>query len=263
MRASTKHQSATCASDVHTFWPVITHSSPSRRAVVATAARSGPGARLGVALAPQLGHGRDRRQEARLLLRRAERDQRGPEQFLAHVADPGRGAAAGVLLVEDDLLRERGVVAAVAGGPAQAGPAGRGQVPVPGHPLGVGLVLAAGTARAAQPGEAPGEVLRQPLPYTLAEFLVLRAEPHRPASVSGQRLAPARRLTLPSTCFAVPGPRSRGVSPAARTRAGDHPGRRGERGAASSATRPRWPSRAGPGSATASCTSGSARSRGR
>ena len=42
VRASTKHQSATCASDVHTFCPVITHSPPSRVAVVDTAARSDP-----------------------------------------------------------------------------------------------------------------------------------------------------------------------------------------------------------------------------
>ena len=29
VRATTKHQCDTCASDVHTFWPLITHSSPS------------------------------------------------------------------------------------------------------------------------------------------------------------------------------------------------------------------------------------------
>ncbi len=42
VRASTKHQSATCASDVQIFWPVITHWLPSRLARVATLARSEP-----------------------------------------------------------------------------------------------------------------------------------------------------------------------------------------------------------------------------
>jgi hypothetical protein len=42
VRASTKIQCAQCASDVHTFWPVITHSSPSRAARVLTFARSEP-----------------------------------------------------------------------------------------------------------------------------------------------------------------------------------------------------------------------------
>ncbi len=47
VRASTKHQSLQCASDVHTFWPSITHwSRPSESvattALVATLARSDP-----------------------------------------------------------------------------------------------------------------------------------------------------------------------------------------------------------------------------
>ncbi len=42
VRATTKHQSDHCASDVQTFWPSMTHSSPSRRARVETFARSEP-----------------------------------------------------------------------------------------------------------------------------------------------------------------------------------------------------------------------------
>ncbi len=42
VRASTKHQSLQWASDVHTFCPSITHSSPSSTARVATLARSDP-----------------------------------------------------------------------------------------------------------------------------------------------------------------------------------------------------------------------------
>ena len=56
VRASTKHQSLQWASDVHTFWPLSTHSSPSQAssARVWMLARSEPAFGLGVALAPQL-----------------------------------------------------------------------------------------------------------------------------------------------------------------------------------------------------------------
>ena len=42
VRANTKHHCAQCASDVHTFWPLITHASPSSTAAVDTLARSLP-----------------------------------------------------------------------------------------------------------------------------------------------------------------------------------------------------------------------------
>ncbi len=42
VRASTKIQSACCASVVHAFWPLITHCAPSRVARVLSAARSEP-----------------------------------------------------------------------------------------------------------------------------------------------------------------------------------------------------------------------------
>ena len=92
-----------------------------------------------------------------MLLGRAERDQGRAEQFLADDADPGGRAGAGVLLVEDDLPGQGGAAAAELGGPAQAGPARRGQVPVPGQPLVVPFVLA---ARAAAPRSAANSPVR-------------------------------------------------------------------------------------------------------
>ncbi len=138
----------------------------------------GAGAGFGVTLAPQLGDGADRRQETLLLLRGAEGDQGGAQQFLAHDGDPGGCVGPGVLLVEDDLPGQVGAVAAELGGPAQAGPARGGQVPVPGQPLVETLVLAAGAPRAAQAGEGAGQVGVEPRAHLGAELLVLRREPH-------------------------------------------------------------------------------------
>ncbi len=61
VRASTKHQSARWASEVQTFCPSTCQPSSRRTALVRTPARSDAGARLGVALAPQLGAGQDAR----------------------------------------------------------------------------------------------------------------------------------------------------------------------------------------------------------
>ena len=46
VRATTKHQSDSCAREVHTFWPLITHlpRASSNTALVFTAARSEPAA---------------------------------------------------------------------------------------------------------------------------------------------------------------------------------------------------------------------------
>ena len=54
VRASRIPHSARWAADVHTFWPVTTHSSPSRTARVAIAGQVGPGLGLGEELAPHL-----------------------------------------------------------------------------------------------------------------------------------------------------------------------------------------------------------------
>src|SRR5262249_20695015 len=82
----------------------------------------GAGVRLGEPLAPELLALDDRRQEAALLLRRAERHHRGSEQGLADVSEPPRAASARVLFVEDDLLHQRQAAAPVFLGPADAGP---------------------------------------------------------------------------------------------------------------------------------------------
>ena len=165
------------ASDVHTFWPLITHSSPSRRGLGRHVGEVGAGVGLGVALAPQLLDRADPRQEALLLLVGAERDQRRAEQLLADVADPGRRVGAGVLLVEDHLLaqrRRRGRRArrASRGRSSRAAARCRSQA----QPLVERLVLAAGPARAAQRGELAGQVVRQPRAHLGAERLVLRRD---------------------------------------------------------------------------------------
>jgi len=113
-----------------------------------------------------------------VLVGRAERDQGGGEQFLADEGDAGGRAGAGVLLVEDDLPGQGGAAAAELGGPAQRGPARRGQMPVPGQPVLVPLVLAARAAGAAQAGELAGQAGVEPRAHLGAELLVLRREPH-------------------------------------------------------------------------------------
>ena len=106
--------------------------------------------RLRVALAPDLLAGHDPRQEALLLRGRAERDAGRAEQRLAHVVEPARRARARVLLVEDHLLRERQAAAAVLLRPADAGPAARGELLLPGAALGDEGALVARAAAAAQ-----------------------------------------------------------------------------------------------------------------
>jgi len=113
-----------------------------------------------------------------VLVGRAERDQGGGEQFLADEGDAGGRAGAGVLLVEDDLPGQGGAAAAELGGPAQRGPARRGQMPVPGQPVLVPLVLAARAAGAAQAGELAGQAGVEPRAHLGAELLVLRRQPH-------------------------------------------------------------------------------------
>ena len=66
----------TCAHVVHTFWPVSTHSSPSRSARRGERGEVGAGARLAEELAPALLVAHDRRQEAQPLLLGAVGEQR-------------------------------------------------------------------------------------------------------------------------------------------------------------------------------------------
>src|SRR5215469_4433785 len=146
------------------------------------------------------------------------------------MADSGWRAAAGVLLVEDDLLRQRRTAATVLSRPADACPACRGQMAVPGQPLLELLVLPAGTAEAAQAGELSRQIGLEPVADATAELLILGRQLHwisraglgaRQVRVLAGGAWPAShatsRLTLPSTCLLE------------ESRGADHSGRAGER----------------------------------
>ena len=133
----------------------------------------GAGAGLGVALGPQLLDGQDLGQEPLLLLVGPERHQRRTEQLLAEVVDPRGGVGPCVLLVEDHLLPQREAAAAVLLGPADAGPAVLGEVPVPGQPLLDRLVLLARAAEPLDARELAGQVVLEPRPDLGPEGLVL------------------------------------------------------------------------------------------
>ena len=138
------------ASEVHTFWPSMTHSSPSRRALVVHVGQVGAGAGLGVALAPQLLDGHDLRQEPLLLLRRCRSAiSVGPSSSSPRWLTRAGASAAGVLLVEDHLLRRATARGrrTPSGQPTQVQPC-CGEVPVPGQPL-VDAPRARGRARPA------------------------------------------------------------------------------------------------------------------
>ena len=131
----TKHQSATWASDVHTFWPLMTHSSPSSTARVCDVGEVGAGVGLGVALAPQLRRrAGSRAGTARCCSGVPKAISVGPSSPSPMWPTRAGRAGAGVLLVEDDLLEQRQPAAAVLRGPAEAGPAvpRRGAAPRPG-----------------------------------------------------------------------------------------------------------------------------------
>ena len=188
VRASTKHHCAHWASEVHTFWPC---DDPLAGGVVADGpglevGEVGAGVGLAVALAPQLLAVDDARQEALLLLGRAEGDHRGAEQGLPDVADPARGPGPHVLLVVDDLLVQRQAAAAVLLGPAHARPAVGPEVALPRQALVEERHLVARAAAPAGDGELAGEGGLEEVPHLGAEGLVLGAESqvHRPATIS-------------------------------------------------------------------------------
>ena len=84
---------------------------------------------------------------------------------------PGR-AGARVLLVEDHLLRQRRAATAVLARPADAGPAARASLLLPGAPLLDQRVLVAGTAATAHARELAGERVGQPRRDLAAEGFV-------------------------------------------------------------------------------------------
>ena len=138
----------------------------------------GAGARLAVALAPQLGAGHDPGQEAVALLVGAEGDQRGAEQRLADVADATRRAGPGVLLEVHDLLVQRQARGrrAPSARPRRSSRGRRGGAPRPGAPR------TGSRRRRGRPGRGPSakspasDVLEERADL-VAEGLVLGAEP--------------------------------------------------------------------------------------
>src|SRR4029453_4386853 len=85
VRASSMPRSAVWPPDVHTFWPVITHSSPSRSAFARPPARPAP--------APAPAPGDDREQVALLRLVGAVRVDRGPGEQRAETGGRADGTA--------------------------------------------------------------------------------------------------------------------------------------------------------------------------
>ncbi len=177
VRQTTKHQSDHCAHEVQTFCPC-------EHPLVAVEVRARlhvgeirAGVRLRVALAPDLLARDDRRQEAPLLLVGAEGDDGRAEQSLADVTEAAGSAGARVLLVEDHLLHQRRAAAAVLARPADAGPAARRELLLPGAPLVDQRVLVAGTAAAAHARELAGERVGQPGRDLAAERFVFGREP--------------------------------------------------------------------------------------
>jgi hypothetical protein len=134
---------------------------------------------------------------------------------LIHVPDTRRRAAAGVLLMEDDLPGERSLLAAVPPRPAKASPAGRSKMRVPGQALLEVLMLTARAAKAAQRGEFARHVDFKPGADATAELLVLGGQLNCRLPAAGwllgrsgallRRAWPAShvtsRLAIPSTCL--------------------------------------------------------------
>ena len=101
----------------------------------AQARQIGAGARLGIALAPDLVGAEDLRQMARFLVLGAPVDQRWAEQVEAALARQDRCAGAEILFVPDHLLHEAGAAAAIFLGPGNADPAGGVHLLLPGDAL--------------------------------------------------------------------------------------------------------------------------------
>src|SRR5690606_4996089 len=91
----------------------------------------GTGTGFRIALRPELAAGDDLGQEALLLRRRAELDQRRADQAFADVAHAPRPAGARVFFVEDHLLLDRQAATAVLARPADAGPAAGRELTLP------------------------------------------------------------------------------------------------------------------------------------
>ena len=166
VRASRKMKSASCACVVQTFWPLMTHSSPSSTAVVLSDARSEP--EFGSlkpwhhAISPlrifgrkscfcsSVPHCEDRRA-----------DERVAEEVGAH-----RRAGACELLVQHDVVHDREALAAVLLRPGRADPPALVELV---HPLLVEALSLVALQLEALVEPTVGEVLLQPGADLLAE----------------------------------------------------------------------------------------------
>ena len=108
---------------VQTFWPLMTHSSPSSTALVLRPARSEPGVGLAEALAPRDLSREDLREELLLLLLGAPLQDRRADERVAEEVGPQRCAGPGELLVQHHALHGREALAAVLLRPRGADPA--------------------------------------------------------------------------------------------------------------------------------------------
>jgi hypothetical protein len=142
-------------------------------------------ARLGIALAPQLGDIEDLRQEPLLLFRSAVGDQRRPQQLLTEVADLIGRIRAGVFLIEGDPVRNRKAAPAVLDRPPETCQTGRGQTLGP-HPAQLErLVLAAWCTETLDRGEFAYEIVGEPVTDLGPELLDL----YHPCRLTYQALA--------------------------------------------------------------------------
>ena len=116
----------------HTFWPVITHSSPSRSALVRSDGEIGAGVGLGEAERPHRLGGKDAGQEAALLLFAADADQRRADDAEPDVVENARRVDARQLLGVDHLLARAGATAAVLARPFRRQPASVVEPALPG-----------------------------------------------------------------------------------------------------------------------------------
>ena len=198
----------------------MTHSSPSSSAAGRERGQVGPGVGLGEALAPRHLALEDLRQELLLLLLGAPPEDGRPDQGVAEEVGAQRGAGAGELLVEDDLLHGGEPLAAVLLGPRGADPTAPEQLPGPllveAGPLGGGhLEVTAGPTRRGRLSSQPG-----------ADLDPERLGLGRIGEVHGRSLraaCPTRRPRISRPRPASPGPR-----PAGRPGAGGPtPGRSG------------------------------------
>ena len=134
VRQSTKIQLADWPAEVQIFWPLMTHSSPSRTARQPRLTEVGAGVGLGVALAPDVGAVDDAGQEVRLLLVGADGEDGVADHLDAErVVGAARGGAGLLeLLGEDDGLELAQAAAAVLARPRRGQVALLGQQGPPG-----------------------------------------------------------------------------------------------------------------------------------